>query len=276
MRHLYLIYIFFLFAILPSCQNKKDNNKHSINNDNIISEFQYKNGHIFLSGKINDTIPINIIFDTGSMYFISDSIKNILKNDTINLQVGNQSKKIMINLYKEQYIFEYFGNNTIILSWQYFESKAIRISYLNEFIEEIDSTANLEGYSKIKIEKVKNGLFIPITVYIQGKEITERVQIDTGDNGAVDFGAHIFSKYEINADNALSVTSKTMRGDNYKYFILSDSIKIGDFVTMNNQIGFSTSVKNKSLLGNEILGQFDLVLDLKDFYMYIKPIVQKN
>ena len=272
MRAIYSLFLL-IIVLSVSCQNKA---QKDFDDNRLCIEFQYTDKHIFFPGMINDSVLVTILFDTGlttSYSMISDSIRNILDRDSIHLQVGNFNKKIKTSSSSNNDpFFKFFGKNTICISWLYFEDKIIRISYRKQVIEELDNIANADGYTKIKIQKTgKNGLLIPIIAYIQNKKIIENIQIDTGSSESMTFGNRILAKYDIKSHNALHVTSMMSEGNLYKYFIRADSVKIGDLYTKGCYVGFGINKINMKLLGNEILERFDVILDLEDFYIYLKP-----
>lgn len=194
-----------------ACQQKKIKRENYYTNTVDINYNNAKhrlpageNRFIFMDGVVNDSISVNIFFDTGSIKYdiiISDSLRKVIGNDSILLKIGSFEKNILAKSYPtDNPFFSTFGANTVCIGWSYFRDKTIEISYKDRKIRELsDSTYYSRGYTKIKIDKTKwNELLIPITVYIQDKEITEKVSIDTGSNGSVDFGSQILSKYEIN------------------------------------------------------------------------------
>lgn len=284
MKILYILFVVGFVSISCVDRNVKIATSTDITYVNTLN-FRYehvKQKAILLDGLINDSILVNALFDTGltqNKIYTTDSLKEFLSKDTVLLQIGSFTNMMQIDyVAKNHFFFQHFGSNTAFIGWSFFKDKIIRISYKNKQIQVIEDLSTLsDQYSKVKIDKSDwNGLFIPITVHIQGKKITEKIIIDTRNNRGIDFGKAIQTKYAINTKNALHVTGQNSQGDNNKYFLMPDSIKIDRHtVPVNKYVGFWINRENPGLLGNEILDQFDIILDLKDFYLYIRPVEHK-
>lgn len=178
--------------------------------------------------------------------------------------------------------------------WKFFENKIIEISYRYKYMKELPDTKSLDGYDKVKIKTeniadvdslpyygknkaVKdikcienNRLGVPITIIVQGKKIEEYVFLDTGYNRALTFNPEIIPKYDIGPEGAAEVKD-------WKYVFYPDTIRIGKNPIPKSDL-FVSFVKERpkyefsGLLGNKILENYTIVLDLKDYNMYLKLV----
>ena len=76
-----------------------------------------------------------------------------------------------------------------------FQNKIVEISFNRKYLRILDNVNGLEGYERIpyQINKEDKHLYIPISVYIQGKVFRiEDALLDTGFNGALVAGEKSF------------------------------------------------------------------------------------
>lgn len=272
--------------IFLSC--KEQNSKATVSNQTdtipigaIPFEYDKENKRaILLEGFLNDSISVRVLFDTGllttNQLIVSDSLKDqFISNDSIPLKIGEFNK--LQSLYfekKDNYFFNYFSSNTVCLGWNYFNGKIIEISYKQKYIRELYDEAEFKEFKRLKVNLYRRSLGVLIEVYLQGKKIQEEVLLDTGFNGAVDFNANILSRYNINTDRAQSMRSQNAFSEVNKYFLQSDSVKLGKMVKNNYPIGFLTNDKGagffSGICGNLLLDDYTLILDLKNYYLYLK------
>ena len=109
---------FFLFFL--SCSGKTDKRAEYSPTALITEEpisFQYDKNKkaILLDGRINDSIPIKLYFETGwipapsdTRILLSDSLRNIVKEGVCNLKLGNIVGFYDVFFWKEEYfLFQY-------------------------------------------------------------------------------------------------------------------------------------------------------------------------
>lgn len=295
------ILLFSFIVFLVSCQGKNTLQVNiDIDSTTIeVVKFRYepqKQKAILFDGRINDSITVNVLFDTGlkgDIIMVSDSllleghseeminsidrstINNL--NDSIYLQIGSiKDHKKVKYIQSSSFFFEYFGSKSICVGWEFFKDQIIEISYKEKSIKILKDNYSLDSFEKIKIEQQGN-LVIPITVFVQGKYLTERVLIDTGNNGSVNFGNSVLVRYSLDTKNAERMIAQAITGDQLTYFLKADTVKVGNCFTVGNNIAFSSHhSSNKKmpigLLGNSFLENYTVILDLKEFNMYLKPI----
>ncbi len=249
----------------------KNTSKTVVPADAMLFDYDEKNQRaILLKGVINDTIPMNFFFDTGAgiEIYISDSIQCQLEADSCFLKIGNNIYyKKLSYLSHDNFLFEYFGQNTAMIGFQFFENKIMKISYKNKYVSELSDTFDLDNFKCIPLKTVDNLLHILVEIYIQETRIAENVILDTGCNGLVDLHKSA-EYYSISTDGAQQATAFSMYGPYQKYFIPADSVKVGYAIISDHPVAFSA---RGNLLGNAFFEHFDVVLDLINFNLYLKP-----
>jgi len=231
---------------------------------------------ILLNGTINDSIKMRFFFDTGYLrdsIMVSDSLKDIIKENYASVSIG-QFKSVQNIKYADNgdFFFKYFDSNTAFVGWHYFKNKIIKISYKEKFIEELHDISDLDNYYSIRIDTAYKSLTIPIEIHIQGKMIQENIIIDTGSNGFVNLSLNDAKKYSINLYNAKRMTGFSLNKKIETSFMAMDSLNAAGYsITDGKEIGFTKS-QNKRLLGNQFFENFTIILDLKNFYLYLKPV----
>ena len=249
---------------------------------------------ILIPGTLNDSVLLRYVFDTGygSMAF-SDSLATDIERKRDKKRVNKLQKAMKIRiggwertsgnaidayyLDKKNPIFGFLGADVGIIPWQFFDKKIIEISFSKQYIRELSSTKDLFDYDSVKIV-VKNGnLGIPVFVSVQGKKITEYLIIDTGCNNTIKFSNSILSKYGIKSEGAFFGEAHRVERIQKEFYFMSDTIQVGKyFITQKNNVAFFLDKGpfpfSAGLLGNGILEKFDIALDLKNYYLYLKPI----
>lgn len=284
MKRKILSALFLFILVSTSCSNKPDNKVSAIVNDSIPEgaiPFEYDSKMlklIILKGTINDSIAINLMFDTGgaSGLFISNELKKLV-GDSCKLQIGNYSNQESINVIRNKDILRNLGSNGGIINWRFFEGKTLRISFHNKFIKVYDNPTNTKDYNRIKIKKYQgfNFLILPVTICLQGKTISEDLLFDTGSNSGVFLDNRLINKYGLKIDSALNGNTSMEKGTLNVFSLNIDSVGLDKYYVNEKNAIFSSYFKNHSLffgfLGTRILENFDIILDLKNFVLYLKP-----
>lgn len=283
-----LLLLFFVFASCMPKQQKETNGSQEPFLDEIHMEYSQNNFYSpFLDAVVNDSLHFKVIFDTGfpSNYFMaSDSLKSILKNDNASVQIGKSKKQMGID-YIENYrgsIFDIFGKNTILLGWEFFSGCVIELSLEHQYIRVYENLPDIADYDKIKIEVTSSShLAIPIKIVMQGKTMEDTVLIDTGNNGYASFSTELVEKYGIKTADAHHGRAMTNVGLYSGYSLPVDTIRIGDLYVTNKEMTVAFRPKSKKrqvggLIGVKSLQNFSVILDLKNFDLYLKPMKLTN
>ncbi|HEY6915570.1 MAG TPA: hypothetical protein VI413_12920 [Paludibacter sp.] len=277
----------------PSSQTTRATDIDSIPEGAVSFEYDFNlKRAILIPGTLNDSVPLWYFLETGFLKMtFSDSLTSDFekKEDKNGFRKIEKTMEVRIGGFERIYgdsvdaycfdkndmLFRWRGTGGI-LPWQFFDQKIIEISFSKQYIRELSGTRDLTGYDSVKME-VENGfLGIPVAVSVQGKKIKAVVTIDTGCNGDISFSNNIIFKYGIKSDNAFFGKAHLLHGFNSAFSFKSDTVQVGKFIlTQNNYVSFSLDRQRpypfSGLLGNGILEKFDLVLDLRNYYLYLKP-----
>lgn len=282
-----IISFLFFLCILLGCSNKPNQTENTPLADTIPEgaiTFEYDSKMlkmIILKGTLNDSIDVNYVFDTG---WTGISISDSLKPNNVKASYLQEPTQIEIHDWTHTYnAIEYFkenhpftnvyGSNFGIIDWSIFEDKIIEISYRYKYIRELPNTHNLQDYDPIKIRRTNTRLVVPVTAYYKDKTINDSVIIDTGSNSVLHFSNNIASKYDITIDEAVKIGKSTMANGQVKGFsVTADTIKVGKSFVTNQPLGFGERNYKYGLLGNRFLENFDVILDLKNYCLYLKPL----
>jgi len=254
---------------------------------------------IFIPGTLNDSIPLRYLFETGwcrmtfsdrlASHFERKEVKNGFSKvqKTMKVRIGGWERvygDTVKAMYfdKNNHLFGFSGTNVAMIPWQFFDKKIIEISFSKQYIRELSGTKDLQDYDSVKM-KVENGfLGIPVVVSVQEKKIRAFVTIDTGSNADISFSNSIVSKYCINSDGAFFETAFRSDGFQKSFAIKSDTTQVGKFfltgktLKSKNYVSFAMAKQRdypfSGLLGTGLLEHFDIVLDLKKYCLYLKPI----
>ena len=224
--------------------------------DEIPMEYSKENFYMpILEAIVNDSLAFKLFFDTGvpgKYIIVSDSLKNKLTEDNVSIQIGKTKKQMGIDFIESNRtsFFSVYGKDLILAGWEFFEDKAIELSFESLCIRVYDSLPDVTEYSRTKITVTPSShLAIPIQVVLQGKTMEDTVFIDTGNNSYVSFSTELIEKYEINIEDAYHGKSVTNVGLYSGYSLPADTIKIGDLYVADTdlRVAFRPRTKNRSI-----------------------------
>jgi len=265
-------------------------------------------GHLYIKG-ITDSIKGNFVFDTGAsnLYFDSTfyadngfSYENTFKAKLPG--AGNMPQTVIVI---EDTVQFHFGKNRYntsivpvlqlkpilgdiadgILGMEYFYNTILEINYEREYMKlyhSIDSV-NVQGWSKIKLAKKDNRLYLPLQVIINDTvSISGEYTLDFGSGGAVSLTSFVSEKYNLmrSIKNIAPYFTKYggVGGESSSYDFIATSLKIGDFKFDNVVMDFSVdtagamaSKQHFGLLGNEIYERFNVCIDFISNDLYLTP-----
>ncbi len=301
-----IIIVLFSLIILPE-NLISQNNKISSDIADSIPIIYYKN-HIYIIGEA-DSIHGTFVFDTGATGFYFDtsfysennfSYKNIkyavlpgagttaqkviVIMDTVNFTVKNNNYKTkIIPVLKLKPILGDISDG--IIGWKYFSDKVLEINYKKKYLKIHNdiSSVNISGYKKIFLKKRKNKFFIPLHIKINNsKEIDGEFLLDIGSGGDISLTNSVAEKYNLDKTIKNKVKYYTnyggVGGKSSGYQFIADTLKVANFifkkVTMEYSLDKSGALSSDEyfgLIGNEVLERFDIVIDFKESYLYLKP-----
>ncbi len=313
MKRLILI-LSLLYIVLSSCQNQKKErlsetykkSKTQKLPDNAIS-ITYTN-HLYFQLDF-DSIKGNYIFDTGADGLYYDSIfynsnqfkhKNIgfgrlpgigLKKqlvqvvfDTVQFKLKDKNFTTNISpIIKLKPIVGDFADG--IIGGKLFNKSILELSYDKEYVNihsSVDSI-DLTSYKKIKLDRVKNRFYLPLTIKVNDSLLVQgKFILDLGSGGSISFTNHTSKKYNFEEKIDFKIPYYTkyggIGGESSSFDFKSDSLFIGGFklsnVVMDYSIDNSGALSKRNylgILGNQVLEKFDIIIDNINSDLYLKP-----
>lgn len=279
-------------AIPPPNEQQVNLNK----NDTIPFKLTAYNA-IAVKAVMNDTDTLNLHFDVSSFDFhlTRDAILNktkLLPNQA-DVLAGkakpnfNELKKAL----KLQMGTVVWRNQEILptgltsrdmdgrFGWNLFEGKQVEVDYDNNRIIIRDETPkNLKGYKRSKIGFIHSFPYVTGTFEIGGKKYTGNFSMDTGSEQSLILDSGWVAKNNFPTDLKLikSSTISDPRGIKYEIKIVEAPLfRLNGFMVPNvptlilsskNPMGFEINY-----LGNGLLKRFNMILDFKNDYLYLKP-----
>jgi len=289
-RNFFFTVLFYILCFV-SCYSStgkvsvSETKKDSVTLQGIVP-FEYDNFKkgIILDAIMNGKIHLKAFFDTGAngLALSPNFSKHKTDKKTVTpfkLQVGNwfyeqPSKRYMNN----QFLFDFHGCN-LLLGYVFFKGKIIEISFENHYIRELENTEDLGSYDKIPFKLLNERLpLVKGKASIKGKTVEGEFIIDTGYNGTMLISSSLIKKYNISTKNDFEFKSVGVTKNNKNVRSNADTIQIGcNYIT--NTIAFLETEYDTRLgrdidgfIGNKFFDNFSVVLDLKNNYLYLKPI----
>ena len=253
------------------------------------------NGHIYIKTKIEDSICGNFIYDTGAKELILDTAfckknKLIFKTtqDTKIGGVGNSIQNAKIVLDTLTYKIDKktnFSNKTILLGLKNilgqntdgilgvnsFKNRPHKIDFINKKISFFKNTKN---YDSINLIFDGDKIYVPVTYTINEEEYIGKFILDLGSSVTV-----LNSSNKINTRNRGDFESiGGIGGKTAGKTIFINQFKLGNQSINNFPIDISNDSKGAlssseydGILGNDILDDFDLIIDIKKSKLFLKP-----
>lgn len=237
---------------------------------------------ILLKGTVNDSLPMDIIFDTGTPdgIVVSDSLRGLIPS-VVNVQVGQQTRamKVYFKPRNNSLFTHYLGSNGAVLSWRFFEGQRLKISFQHTYLYVMDPAETTTAYDSVSLFRhpdYPNYLLAPVSIYTQGKVIPVRLLFDTGTNiFASNLDPGLGLTYDLKLDSSYLEKGKQPFKEGFQ--LKSDSIGIGRMITPTGRfgVGFYQKFRNDQhfdgLLGTLYMEHFEVILDFERFVLYLKP-----
>ncbi|WP_154402429.1 hypothetical protein [Mucilaginibacter endophyticus] len=273
-----------------------DKNQTSAKNDTIPFKLTAYNA-IAVKAVLNDTDTLNLHFDASSFDFhlTRDAIikkTKLLPNqaDVLagkakpNFNSMNKAQKLQMGTavwYNQEMLPTGLSSREMDgrFAWNLFEGKQIEVDYDNNRIIIHNKTPkDLKGYERSKIGFIKSFPYATGTFEIAGKKYTGNFTMDTGSDQSLILDSAWVAKNNFPTDLKLikSSTISDPRGVKYEMKIVEAPLfRLNGFPTANiptlilsnkNPLGFEINY-----LGNGLLKRFNMILDFKNDYLYLKP-----
>jgi hypothetical protein len=297
--------------------NNKDTIKTQINTnrDQFISYPNYKytketsdkhdtipfiigdDSRIYLKGKINNSVDLSILFDTGasaiviSTPLINKKVKVNLDGSVLNggydgmERVPTSSKNNLkingLTWDNVPLLAIDFGESPFdaVLGWVAFQDKVMKINYETKKMIVYDSLPKIpKEYSKIDFRLIDGIPYIKCKMIIDGVEYEEWFDFDSGSNGALSISNEYAANNKLQSkltklgtSTSIGTTSIEVKED----VLLLPRLKIADFELYNIQLNVpqkDPEIPGKlGNIGNLILKRFTTIIDFKNNCMYIRP-----
>jgi hypothetical protein len=307
MKHLKLLpNLFLLLTVLSACKrNEKATDEIKIPIG--ANKIEYS-GHIYLFGQINDTLQGKFVFDTGADGLYFDSLffekSHFSKDKLVNANIGGAgNKRQQIKVYTDSVIFKvdtfsYSPEHTPIINLKsiigkeadgiigldFVTDKVIEINYHKEFIKL--ASVNIfsdSSFQKIPLTIVDNRLYLQSELIVNDNvKIRGKFLLDLGYPGIMSLTSPTAERLDLTKtiENKAQyyTTIAGVGGEGAGYDIRAKEITIGNFLLnkpiVEYSINNSGAMANESylgIIGNGILERFDVIIDCKNKYLYLKP-----
>lgn len=252
-------------------------------------------GHIFIKTTINDSIIGNFMYDTGALDFYFDTTfvrKNKFQFDEKQIiemgGVGSGTKTAQLvndkiyykvdkkyNNSRTTYLVglkDFMGENIDgILGVKTFQNRPHKIDFINK---KLTFTNKHQNYDSIKFIYEGDKIYIPLHYTIDEKQYFGKFILDLGSSLTV-----LNSTSGINtASAATSIGIGGIGGETKGKTLIFDAIKLGNQVITDYVIDISEDTAGaladanyEGLLGTDILDDFDIIIDLEQKVLYVKP-----
>lgn len=263
--------------------------------------FQLENNCIYIYCKVNETDSVRFLFDTGADGSVinTDSDKQLhLKIDGESLNHGSNGSNIVSQSSGNHVFFDGleqkeipftlipFGTNSFdgVFGTDLMKNYIVEINYNRKslkFSKENDFISDLSSYDKIKIQYVANYPTIKCRLVIRGKKYTGLFGLDTGADDALTIASPYEAKNGFKHKTKQIATSVFQGSDGSTYempIVEAPELQIGKkafyCIPMNlssAKEGIDATEDMAGFFGNNFLKRFNIVLDLKNGFIYLKP-----
>lgn len=273
---------------------RKDGKKN-IKTDTLNFTVSKKN-RIHLKGKINNSKPIDFLFDTGAnanvitSSIIGDKVNIELNGTTTNngsdgvttkqtssnnvIEIENliwEDAEFLAIDYKKRSFDAILGRNA-------FEYKILEIDYEKQIMVIHKALKIPDTYTKLPMKMFEGTPYIEISLFTNGKESKGWFSFDTGFNSSV-LISEKFAKKNNLLKNAKIIKTSSYTGSagirRKRMEIILPKIKIGNYEIYHFPISITEKdvegVHYNDYLGNELLKRFNTIIDFRNNFIYLKP-----
>jgi len=246
---------------------------------------------------INNTDTLNLHFDISSFDFHLTRDAILHKTKLLSNQPDALAGKTKPNYNNLNKVFKLQMGNLVLnnpevlttnitahemdgrIGWNVFEGKQVEVDYDHSLLViHSELPRVLYGYVKSKMEFARSFPYIKGTFVINGKKHKGNFSMDIGSEQAIilDSTWAAREKFAANLKLIRTVVLHDPRGTAYETrTVLSPAFKLNNFNLTNiptlilgseNPVGFEINY-----LGNDLLKRFNMILDFKNDYLYLKP-----
>ncbi len=260
--------------------------------------FRIVNNRIHINGRLNDSDPLDFMFDTGAN---NVSIKSSIIGTKVSIELDGKAENIGSDgtttvftssnnrLEIGDLIWDEVKLNSInskksdnddgVLGWAIFENKIVEINYDKEIIILHRSMNNVPlGFSKLETKMIGDIPYIKGTLTVGNKSSSSWLEFDTGYNGSFSLSQKFAKENDLNNKMKIvgtSFSSGTAGIRTKANECILPKIKLGEFEIYQLPISIEEKdpegIENNDILGNNLLKRFNAVIDLQNFEIYLKP-----
>lgn len=265
-----------------------------------VIPFTLENNGIYIYCKVNETDSLKFLFDTGADGTVinGQSLRKLnLKIDSQSLNIGSNGSNMVDVSLNNTVSFGEITRTDIPLPIIPYETTrfdgVFGTNLMNNHIMEIDYSKNelrfydvstyqndLNDYEKFKIHYIDDYPTIKSTVIVNGKKYTGFFGVDTGADNTLTIAPtfSVKNKFEEKMKKIGLAVSQGSDGSKYESpVVLAPEIKIGKkylyevpIDLSQSKTGIHASERIAGFYGNSILKRFNIVLDLKNKFIYLK------
>lgn len=266
----------------------KDTIPFRIGNDN----------RIHMTGRINDSDSLDLLFDTGANAFaitsslVGNRVKMTMDGETLNRgSDGTSIKKTSSNNTFE--IGNLIWNNVKFISidykkpafdgvigWPAFGGKIVEIDYENKIMIIHQSLKKIPaGYSKVETVMLTGVPYIRAEMTVNNKKSYGWFEFDTGGVRSFYLSKHYVTKNKLDCSRLdwMGTTHATgSKGVKFKRNIYRlPKLKFGEFETYQLPVAIAEEdpkgIIFNDILGNDLLKRFNAIIDFEKYEIYLKP-----
>ncbi len=275
------------------------NEKYETNEVDTIDIKLREDNRPYLYGHVNNSKKLSLLFDTGAGSNVLDATK-MLPNDVqlsskidtiinrgidgITKVVRSVGNEIQISNFKwedETCIVIDYRNAKFdgVLSWKVFENAIVEINNSDQIlVVHKDLPDNILEYSRIEMMNSHGVHYIPVTFRLGKEKIVDWFEFDTGFSKTLNVNYEFSIKHDLynklkllHKDQTSGSASKDISVDK----VLLPELHIGEFEMYQIPISLVDKIEqgidHNGLIGNAIMKRFDLIIDYRNNFLYIKP-----
>ncbi|KXB85654.1 hypothetical protein HMPREF3034_00137 [Prevotella sp. DNF00663] len=266
-------------------------------------------GHIYFQSAINDTIPCQLIFDTGgnNLCCIDSVFFAHSKWHTRNIQkanIGGGAGRLTVPLIYEDTQIKQGASNVPypyipvirlrdildchadgLVGIQGLHHRPYEINFEHQYFKfNTELPKDLSSWQRVLVRCHKQRIFLYLSVKIGDKTIKGWYLMDTGSGGTIDFTAHTTSTYHLDSiprkKRITDITNFGVGSKEQEYFVDikadqilllgNDTIKNCTVSYLPEGVGAFSKQEWLGVVGNGIWSDYNIIVDEERGYLYLK------
>lgn len=256
-----------------------------------------RDGRPYFTGTVNGSVPLRLMFDAGggasmlglralkkgTRFVPADTVANVGGGGTVMRPVGrdhhltigtaNWAHVEFIRLERD------FSDADGLVGWRLFDGRVAAFDFVQGRVIVRDSiAAAAEGYQAIPLRWMGALPAIEVEIDSAGTVVTELLQLDTGSNSALRLTAgaahwgHYDASFRKSGEGRTRGTGPKVRKTRR---VEVPQLRIAGFalerVASELEVPMEGEAPGASHVGMGVLGRFDLILDLRNDMVYLRP-----